>query len=149
MQRIWLSNIFLNFVPQISNLFAMLDYSQKVVGEGLTYDDVLLLPAYSEVLPREVDISSRLTRKIRLNVPIASAAMDTVTEARLAIAMARQGGIGILHRNLSLERQASEVDLVKRSEAGMITHPVTTTPFATIEEVDAGTQCKGESSMCV
>lgn len=112
----------------------MLDYSQKVVGEGLTYDDVLLLPAYSEVLPREVDISSRLTRKIRLNVPIASAAMDTVTESELAIAIAQSGGIGMLHKNMSIERQAAEVRKVKRSESGMIVDPITLHENATIGE---------------
>ena len=103
---------------------------------GLTYDDVLLLPGESDIMPSGVNTKTRITRRLEINVPLLSSAMDTVTEARLAIAMARQGGIGILHRNLSLERQASEVDLVKRSEAGMITHPVTTTPFATIQEVD-------------
>ena len=103
---------------------------------GLTYDDVLLLPGESDVVPSGVNTKTFITKRIAINVPLLSSAMDTVTEARLAIAMARQGGIGILHRNLSLERQASEVDLVKRSEAGMITHPVTTTPFANIQEVD-------------
>ena len=103
---------------------------------GLTYDDVLLLPGESDIVPSGVNTKTRITKRIEINVPLLSSAMDTVTEARLAIAMARQGGIGVLHRNLSLERQASEVDLVKRSEAGMITHPVTTNPLATIEEVD-------------
>lgn len=103
---------------------------------GLTYDDVLLLPGESDVVPSGVNTKTFITKRIAINVPLLSSAMDTVTEARLAIAMARQGGIGILHRNLSLERQASEVDLVKRSEAGMITHPVTTTPYANIQEVD-------------
>ena len=103
---------------------------------GLTYDDVLLLPGESNVVPSGVNTKTRITKRIEINVPLLSSAMDTVTEARMAIAMARQGGIGVLHRNLSLDRQASEVDLVKRSEAGMITHPVTTTPFATIQEVD-------------
>ncbi len=97
----------------------------KFVGEALTYDDVLLLPAYSEVLPREVDISSQLTRNIRLNVPVVSAAMDTVTEAKLAIAMARQGGIGMIHKNMSIADQAEQVRSVKRSESGMIIDPVT------------------------
>ena len=104
---------------------------------GLTYDDVLLLPGESNIVPSGVNTRTRITKRIEINVPLLSSAMDTVTEARMAIAMARQGGIGVLHRNLPLDRQASEVDLVKRSEAGMITHPVTTTPFATIEEVDA------------
>ncbi|MFM5904149.1 MAG: IMP dehydrogenase [Microbacteriaceae bacterium] len=104
---------------------------------GLTYDDVLLLPGESDVVPSGVNTKTRITKRIEINLPLLSSAMDTVTEARLAIAMARQGGIGVLHRNLSLERQAAEIDIVKRSEAGMITNPVTTTPFATIQEVDA------------
>lgn len=103
---------------------------------GLTYDDVLLLPGESNVVPSGVNTKTRITKRIEINVPLLSSAMDTVTEARLAIAMARQGGLGILHRNLSLDQQASQVDLVKRSEAGMITHPVTITPLANIQEVD-------------
>ena len=103
---------------------------------GLTYDDVLLLPGESDIVPSAVNTATQLTKRVSINIPLLSSAMDTVTEARLAIAMARQGGIGVLHRNLSLERQAAEVDLVKRSEAGMITHPVTTTPLSTIQEVD-------------
>ena len=103
---------------------------------GLTYDDVLLLPGESNIVPSAVNTRTQITKRISINVPLLSSAMDTVTEARMAIAMARQGGIGVLHRNLSIERQAAEVDLVKRSEAGMITHPVTTTPLATIQEVD-------------
>src|SRR6187399_1866092 len=103
---------------------------------GLTYDDVLLLPGETDVIPSEVDTTSRLTREISVAVPLLSAAMDTVTEARMAIAMARQGGIGVLHRNLSIEDQASQVDLVKRSEAGMVTNPVTCTPTDTIADVD-------------
>ncbi len=99
--------------------------SSKFVAEGLTYDDVLLLPAYSEVLPREVDTSSYLTKKIKLNIPLVSAAMDTVTEAALAIAMAQAGGLGMLHKNMSIARQAEEVRKVKRSESGMIQDPVT------------------------
>lgn len=99
--------------------------TNKFTGEALTYDDVLLLPAYSEVLPREVDISSQLTKGLRLNTPVASAAMDTVTEAKLAIAMARQGGIGMIHKNMSIEDQAEQVRSVKRSESGMIIDPVT------------------------
>lgn len=97
----------------------------KFVAEGLTYDDVLLIPAYSEVLPRDVDTSSFLTKKIRLNVPLVSAAMDTVTEAQLAIAMAQAGGLGMLHKNMSIDKQADEVRKVKRSESGMIQDPVT------------------------
>ncbi len=97
----------------------------KIVGEGLTYDDVLLVPAYSEILPREVDITSRFTRNIQLNVPVVSAAMDTVTESKMAIAMAREGGIGVLHKNMSIENQAMKVRKVKRAESGMIMDPVT------------------------
>src|SRR5476651_45916 len=97
----------------------------EFVSEGLTYDDVLLLPAYSEVLPREVNTSTYLTRTIKLNVPIVSAAMDTVTGSQLAIAIAQAGGIGILHKNMSIQAQADEVRRVKRSESGMIQDPVT------------------------
>jgi IMP dehydrogenase len=104
---------------------------------GLTFDDVLLLPAESDVVPSAVDTTTRLTRNVRLHVPLASSAMDTVTEARMAIAMARQGGIGVLHRNLSIDDQAMQVDLVKRSEAGMVTNPVTCSPDDTVAEVDA------------
>ncbi|MBF0673235.1 MULTISPECIES: IMP dehydrogenase [unclassified Salinibacterium] len=104
---------------------------------GLTYDDVMLLPGHTDVIPSEVDTSSRLTRNIRVNTPLISAAMDTVTEARMAISMARQGGLGVLHRNLAIDEQAAYVDKVKRSESGMITNPVTTTPDATVAEVDA------------
>src|SRR5438045_873254 len=96
----------------------------KFAPVGLTFDDVLLLPAHSTVLPSEADTSTRITRRYRLRVPLVSASMDTVTEARMAIAMARQGGVGVLHRNLSVEEQAQQVDMVKRSEAGMITNPV-------------------------
>ncbi|MEP6841965.1 MAG: IMP dehydrogenase, partial [Pseudolysinimonas sp.] len=104
---------------------------------GLTYDDVMLLPGHTDVIPSEADTSSRLTRRITLSAPLVSSAMDTVTESRMAIAMARQGGVGVLHRNLSIEDQAMHVDKVKRSESGMITNPVTTTPDATVAEVDA------------
>src|SRR5215472_3454325 len=103
---------------------------------GLTFDDVLLLPALSEVLPSEADTSTRITRRVRVRVPLVSSAMDTVTEARMAIAMARQGGVGVLHRNLSIEEQAQQVDLVKRSEAGMVTDPVTCGPDATLSDVE-------------
>ncbi|GAA1036847.1 IMP dehydrogenase [Virgisporangium ochraceum] len=104
---------------------------------ALTFDDVLLLPAESNVIPSEVDTSTRLTREVRLSMPLVSSAMDTVTEARMAIAMARQGGIGVLHRNLSIEEQAQQADLVKRSEAGMVTNPVTCSADDTVAEVDA------------
>lgn len=104
---------------------------------GLTYDDVMLLPGHTDVIPSDADTSSRLTRRIRLSSPLISSAMDTVTEARLAIAMARNGGLGVLHRNLSIDDQAAFVDKVKRSESGMITNPVTTTQRATLAEVDA------------
>ncbi|WP_324649645.1 IMP dehydrogenase [Georgenia sp. H159] len=104
---------------------------------GLTYDDVLLLPGPTDVIPSEVDTTARLTKDITLRVPLLSAAMDTVTEARMAIAMARQGGIGILHRNLSIEAQAQQVQTVKRSESGMITDPVTVAPDATLADLDA------------
>ena len=97
----------------------------KIVGEGLTYDDVLLIPAYSEILPRDVSIKSKFTKNISLNVPISSAAMDTVTESKMAIAMAREGGIGVLHKNMTIEQQAIKVRKVKRAESGMIIDPVT------------------------
>ena len=103
---------------------------------GLTYDDVLLLPGESNIVPSAVNTRTQITKRFSINVPLLSSAMDTVTESRMAIAMARQGGIGVLHRNLSIESQATEVDRVKRSEAGMISHPVTTSPLATIQEVD-------------
>src|SRR5690606_15663231 len=106
----------------------------KFYGEGLTFDDVLLSPAYSEVLPREVNISTQLTKDIRLNVPLLSAAMDTVTEAEMAIAMAREGGIGMLHKNMSIEQQAELVRRVKRSESGLIIDPITLLPTATLAE---------------
>lgn len=107
-------------------------HHSKFLGEALTFDDVLLVPAFSQVLPREVDISSQLTRNIRLNAPIVSAAMDTVTEAKLAIAIARQGGIGIIHKNMTIQEQAEQVRSVKRSESGMIIDPVTLSPYATV-----------------
>ena len=104
------------------------------ISEYLTFDDVLLIPSFSEVLPKEVDISTQLTREIRLNIPLVSAAMDTVTEARTAIAMAQEGGVGIIHRNLSISDQATEVDKVKKSESGMILHPITMHPDQRIHE---------------
>jgi IMP dehydrogenase len=108
----------------------------KFAPLGLTYDDVLLLPGYSDLNPSEIDTTSRLTREISLKVPLVSAAMDTVTESRMAIAMARQGGLGVLHRNLSLEDQAYQVDLVKRTQTGIISNPVTIGPDATLEDLD-------------
>lgn len=104
----------------------------KFYGEGLTFDDVLLMPAYSEVLPREVNITTQLTKDIQLNLPMVSAAMDTVTESRLAMALAREGGIGILHKNMSIEKQAEQVRKVKRSESGLIVDPITLAPTATV-----------------
>ncbi|TQF05053.1 IMP dehydrogenase [Kitasatospora acidiphila] len=110
---------------------------EKFAMLGLTYDDVLLLPGESHVLPNQVDTSSRVSRNVRVNIPLLSAAMDKVTEYRMAIAMARQGGVGVLHRNLSIEDQANQVDLVKRSESGMVTDPITIGPEATLAEADA------------
>lgn len=107
-------------------------HTTKIVGQGLTYDDVLLIPAYSEVLPREVNIQSKFTRNITLNVPVISAAMDTVTESDMAIAMAREGGIGVLHKNMTVDQQALEVRKVKRAESGMIIDPVTLPLTATV-----------------
>lgn len=109
-------------------------FDQKFALEGLTFDDVLIIPAASSVLPRDVSTSTRLTRTISINIPVLSAAMDTVTEGRLAIALAREGGIGIIHRNLSIEDQAQEVDKVKRSESGMITDPITLEPHQPLSE---------------
>jgi len=103
----------------------MTTHNTKIVGEGLTYDDVLLVPAYSEILPREVSIKTKFTKNITINIPIISAAMDTVTESEMAIAIAREGGIGVLHKNMSIEAQANEVRKVKRSESGMIIDPIT------------------------
>jgi IMP dehydrogenase len=108
--------------------------NSKFLGEALTFDDVLLVPAFSEVLPREVDISSQLTREIRVNAPIVSAAMDTVTEAKLAIAIAQQGGIGMIHKNMGIADQAEQVRMVKRSESGMIIDPVTLPPDARVAD---------------
>ena len=98
------------------------------LAEALTFDDVLLIPSFSSVLPTEVDTSTQLTKTVRLNIPVVSAAMDTVTESRLAIALARQGGLGFIHRNMPIARQAEEVDRVKRSESGMIVDPITIAP---------------------
>ena len=112
-------------------------HTAKIVGQGLTYDDVLLIPNYSEVLPREVSIQTKFTRNITLNVPIISAAMDTVTESAMAIAMAREGGIGVLHKNMTIEQQALEVRKVKRAESGMIIDPVTLQLTATVGDAKA------------
>ena len=107
---------------------------RKILKEGLTFDDVLLIPARSRVHPQKVSVKTKLTRKIRLNLPVVSAAMDTVTEWPLAIALAREGGIGIIHKNLSIEEQAEQVDRVKRSESGMIVNPVTLSPEMLVRE---------------
>ena len=108
----------------------------QIIGEGITFDDVLLVPQFSQVIPNQVDLSTNLTKKIKLNIPIMSAGMDTVTEHRMAIAMARQGGIGIIHKNMSIEAQAEEVDKVKRSENGVITNPFSLTPEHTLKDAD-------------
>src|SRR5689334_23573978 len=113
-----------------------MDVPEKFAALGLTYDDVLLLPGHSDLAPDDIDTTTRLTRDVTLKVPLISAAMDTVTESRMAIAMARQGGIGILHRNLSAEEQAYQVDLVKRTQTGMISNPITIGPDATLEDLD-------------
>jgi len=109
----------------------------RIIGEGITFDDVLLVPSYSDVIPNEVDVSTYLTKEIRLNIPLMSASMDTVTEHRMAIAMARQGGIGIIHKNMSIDAQADEVDKVKRSENGVITDPFYLSPDNTLDEANA------------
>ena len=109
----------------------------QIIGEGITFDDVLLVPSYSQVIPNQVDLTTNLTKRIRLNIPMMSAGMDTVTEYRMAIAMARQGGIGIIHKNMSIEAQADEVDKVKRSENGVITDPFSLTPEHTLADADA------------
>ena len=107
-----------------------------IIGEGITFDDVLLVPAYSEVTPNMIDLSTKLTNTISLNIPMMSASMDTVTEHRMAIAMARQGGIGIIHKNMSIEAQAEEVDKVKRSENGVITDPFSLSEDNTLLDAD-------------
>ena len=109
----------------------------QIIGEGITFDDVLLVPSYSKIIPNEVDLTTWLTKKIKLNIPMMSAGMDTVTEHRMAIAMARQGGIGIIHKNMSIEAQAEEVDKVKRSENGVITDPFSLTPEHTLADADS------------
>ena len=120
----------------------------RILEEALTFDDVMLVPAYSEVLPREVSLSSQLTREIRVNLPVVSAAMDTVTEARLAITMAQEGGIGIIHKNMSIENQARQVDRVKKFESGVISDPITVNPDMTIRQVlraNGGVLCVSRS----
>ena len=112
----------------------MFSYTDKIIGEGLTYDDVLLVPSYSEIIPKDVTVQSRFSKNINVNIPIVAAAMDTVTEAPMAIAMAQEGGIGVLHKNMSIERQAEEVLKVKRSENGMITNPTTLKDNAVVED---------------
>ena len=123
--------------------------SMRILEEALTFDDVLLVPAYSEILPREVDLSTRVTRKIRLNVPLLSAAMDTVTEARLAITMAQEGGIGIIHKSMSIDAQAREVGRVKKFESGVIKDPITVSPSMTIRQVLDLTRSRGISGVPV
>ena len=108
----------------------------QIIKEGITFDDVLLIPAYANVVPNSIDVSTRLTKTIKLNIPLMSAGMDTVTEHRMAIAMARQGGIGIIHKNMSIEEQADEVDKVKRSENGVITDPFSLSPEHTLKDAD-------------
>jgi IMP dehydrogenase len=121
----------------------------RILQEALTFDDVLLVPAYSEVLPREVDLSSQVTRRIRVNLPLLSAAMDTVTEARLAITIAQEGGLGIIHKSMSIEAQASEVDRVKKFESGVIKDPITVSPDTTIRQVIELTRSRGISGVPV
>lgn len=121
----------------------------RILEEALTFDDVMLVPAYSEVLPREVDLSTRITRNVRLNLPVMSAAMDTVTEARLAITIAQEGGIGVIHKNMTIETQAREVARVKKFESGVIVDPITVTPDKTIREVIDLTRAKGISGVPV
>ncbi len=118
-------------------IFRSMDLSKKIIGTGLTYDDVLLVPAYSQIIPRDVEVKSKFSRNIEVNIPIVSAAMDTVTEANMAIALAQEGGIGVLHKNMSIDRQAKEVLKVKRSENGMITSPSTLTKDATVKDAKA------------
>ena len=111
-------------------------YNEKFVKEGLTFDDVLLIPAESDVTPDMVKLQTKLTNKITLNIPLMTAAMDTVTESEMAIAIAREGGIGVIHKNMTIEEQATEVDKVKRSENGVITNPFYLSPNHTVEDAD-------------
>ena len=121
----------------------------RIAKEALTFDDVLLQPAYSEVLPREVDLSTSLTRDIQLSIPLLSAAMDTVTESRLAIALAQEGGLGVIHRNLAIEDQARQVLMVKKFESGMVRNPITVSSDMTIREVIELTRAMGISGVPV
>src|SRR3974377_676452 len=121
----------------------------RILEEALTFDDVLLVPAHAEILPREVDLSTRITRRIRVNVPILSAAMDTVTEARLAITIAQEGGIGVIHKSMSIEAQAREVGRVKKFESGVIKDPITVSPNMSIREVLDLTRSRGISGVPV
>ena len=121
----------------------------RVIQKSLTFDDVLLVPAHSNVLPREANLAARLTRSVSLNIPIVSSAMDTVTEARLAIALAQEGGIGIVHKNLSVERQAAEVGRVKRFESGVLKDPLSVPPTLPLGEVVALVKQRGFSSLPV
>ena len=121
----------------------------RILEEALTFDDVLLVPAYSEVLPRDVSLASKLTREIRVNLPVVSAAMDTVTEARLAITIAQEGGIGIIHKNMSIDEQARQVDRVKKFESGVISDPITVNPDMTIRQVLELTRAKNISGVPV
>src|SRR5207245_7241153 len=113
-------------------MFERVSLDNRIAYQGITFDDVLLEPGYSEVLPRDVDVRTQLTRRIRLNIPIVSSPMDTVTESELAIALAQEGGIGIIHKNMSVQLQTREVDKVKRSENGIITDPITLPPDETV-----------------
>ena len=121
----------------------------RIAKEALTFDDVLLQPGYSDVLPREVDLSTRLTREIRLSIPLLSAAMDTVTEARLAIALAQEGGLGVIHKNMAVEEQAKQVRMVKKFESGMVRNPITVSSDMSIREVIELTGSMGISGVPV
>ena len=121
----------------------------RIASDALTFDDVLLQPGYSDILPREVDLSTRLTPAIRLNIPILSSAMDTVTESRLAIALAQEGGLGVIHKNMSVEEQARQVLAVKKFESGIVRNPITVEPDMTIREVIELTHAMGISGVPV
>ena len=123
--------------------------AMRIAKEALTFDDVLLQPGYSEILPREVDLSTSLTREIRLSIPLLSAAMDTVTESRLAIALAQEGGLGVVHKNMTIEEQAREVLMVKKFESGMVRNPITVPSDMTIREVIELTRAMGISGVPV